>query len=426
MPKQLKIIVIGSSHANFTLYPVLNKIFNQLCSQRVPCAYMKEGPSDETLITEIESTMRGLQQNQIIKKIAPEIIQYYEKDKQSMRFYLPKSAWAPLEKIVKEKFMPFLDKAQQNQGVLKQIVLELYRENAYIEEIKLYNELKNLQVHFSGLDAVTSIYNEQLIASSSNNEAYRHNEPIRISTMVSNFYQHITEKFSNGGIILVSTGTNHAQRLAANLLHHARTAKLDLDISLNLFKLRSSYELEWEADHEYALHLTGTQDSSEIKEIYKSLPCTNIEAKNDRDEYSIPELESIVNELAGQSTQSPHLRSSLFSPLLPHDQLVNDIKACLRKTSEKISPTFMNTIEEKKNYSLALRNACAWGNCELVKLLISYSKALPIDFNSTSSNGNTPLAWFEASKASSGDKKEIISMLKSRMEIPSQSHNKPS
>lgn len=423
MPKQLTIIVIGASHANFTLYPVLNKIFNQLCSQRVPCSYMKEGPSDETLITEIESTMRGLQQNQLIKKIAPELIKYYIKDEKSLRLYLPKSAWDPIEKIVEEKFMPLLGKEQQNTGVLKQIVLELYRESAYIEEIKLYNELKNLRVHFANLDAVTSIYNEQLIASSSSEDAYYHNEPIRISTMVSNFFQHITEKFSDGGIVLVSTGTNHAQRLAANLLQHSRATHLDLDINLHLFKLRSSHEMEWTTDHEYALQLTESLDSAEIKEIYKSLLCVNIEPKKDRDECSIPELESIVSEFTQQYTQPIHLRSSLFSPLPPHDQLVNDIKAYLKKTLAKISPTFISTIEEKRNYSLALRNACAWGHCDLVKLLISYSEALPIDLNATSSNGNTPLAWFEASEASSEDKKEIRSMLESRMGIPVHSPN---
>ena len=425
MPKQLSIIVIGASHANFTLYSVFQKIFKQLCSQKIPCSYMKEGPSDETLITEIESTMRGLRQDQLVKKIAPEIAKYYVKDEKSSRSYLIKAAWDPIEKIVKEKFMPLLGKEQQNIGVLRQVVLELYRENAYIEEIEFYKKLEQLHVHFAGLDAATPTYNEKMIASSSSEDAYYRNESIRINTMVSNFFQHITERFSNGGIVLVSTGTNHAQRLAANLLQYARAGQFDstnLDINLHVLKVRPAYEKEWSTDHEYALQLTSPLDSIEIKEIYKSHPCIDIECKEDKDACGVPELESIVNQLIQQHTQavtqSRAPSRSIFSPLPPHDQLVHEIKDYLKNTSVKINDSFLRVIEEKRNYSLALRNACAWGNCDLVKLLIRYSNTLPIDLNAASSNGNTPLVWLEASEASDEEKMEIKAMLESRQQRP--------
>jgi hypothetical protein len=430
MPKQLSIIVIGSSHANFTLYPVLKKIFKQLCSQRIPCSYMQEGPSDRTLKTEIESTMRGLRQNQLVKKIAPRIADYYVKDEKSLHPYLIKANWNSIEEIVKEKFMPLLGKDQHNIGMLKQIVLELYRESAYLEEIEFYKILEQLDVHFAGLDAPTSTYNEQIIASSSSEDAYYHNESIRISTMVSNFFQHITERFSNGGIVLVFTGTNHAQRLAANLLQYSREDQFNstnIEINLHVFKIHSSYEKKWSTDHEYALELTAPLDSTEIKEIYKSLPCTDIECKENKNACSIPELESLVNKLVKQYTQavtkSTAPSQSIFSPLPPHDQLVNDIKDYLKQTSLKVNDTFMTAIEEKRNYSLALRNACAWGNYDLVKILIRYSNTLPFELNETSSNGNTPLMWFEASKASNEEKMEIKAMLQSRMELSSLSQN---
>ena len=223
--------------------------------------------------------------------------------------------------------MPLLGKEQQNIGVLRQVVLELYRENAYIEEIEFYKKLEQLHVHFAGLDAATPTYNEQMIASSSSEDAYYRNESIRINTMVSNFFQHITERFSNGGIVLVSTGAGQFD-------------STNLDINLHVLKVRPAYEKEWSTDHEYALQLTSPLDSIEIKEIYKSHPCIDIECKEDKDACGVPELESIVNQLIQQHTQavtqSRAPSRSIFSPLPPHDQLVHEIKDYLKNTSVKV------------------------------------------------------------------------------------------
>ena len=206
MPNRLSVIIIGAAHVEFTLFSVLNRIYKKLCEQNIPCSYMQEGPSDATLATEIEATLRGLDQDKILKQMAPEIKAFYVKEEISSCTYLPQSAWDPIEKIVKHKFMPLLGPKFQNQGVITHVVHDLYRENAYKEEIKFYENLQQLGVHFAGLDAATSTYNEQMITSSSSAVGYYNNELVRIRAMVTNFFQTITERFSKGGVVFVSVG----------------------------------------------------------------------------------------------------------------------------------------------------------------------------------------------------------------------------
>ncbi len=118
---------------------------------------------------------------------------------------------------------------------------------------------------------------------------------------------------------------------------------------------------------------------------------------------------------ASEALKAPSL--SIFSQRSPHDQLIIDIKKYLKQNPGATSDAFMTNIERDRNYSLALRNACSWGNRELVKLLIHYSdKGLEIDFNQTSTNGNTPLVWFETSTASSLVKAEITALLREKIE----------
>ena len=132
--------------------------------------------------------------------------------------------------------------------------------------------------------------------------------------------------------------------------------------------------------------------------------------------FSFPELETLVDELIQAFEVKRGLSSSsIFSPLSSHDQLVMDLKAYLKQNPRKVSSAFMRHIESERNYSLALRNACSWGNGELVKLIMSYSDRLPIDFNQASSNGKTPLMWWDTSTAASAEKEEITDLLKEKM-----------
>lgn len=125
--------------------------------------------------------------------------------------------------------------------------------------------------------------------------------------------------------------------------------------------------------------------------------------------------------LAKQSEASEGLKApsqSIFHPCSPHDKLVSDIKAYLKQTPGAVSDGFMRYVEEDRNYSLALRCACSLGNSVLVKLFMKYNDdRLPIDFNQASSNGKTPLVWFETSTASKEEKAEITSLIKEKMKV---------
>ncbi len=128
---------------------------------------------------------------------------------------------------------------------------------------------------------------------------------------------------------------------------------------------------------------------------------------------------------ASETLRAPS--QSIFSQRSHHDQLIFDLNKYLKQHPGEASDAFMTPIEKDRNYSLALRNACSWGNSELVKLLIQYSdKGLTIDFNQTSSNGKTPLVWFETSTASVLVKAEITALLNEKMEAGAATTAQPS
>ena len=100
-----------------------------------------------------------------------------------------------------------------------------------------------------------------------------------------------------------------------------------------------------------------------------------------------------------------------LSQLQQDEQHLKKEAETLFKTDPKpINSTLIEFIN-KKQYSLALRKACAEGECSFVKLLMKYSDKLKIDLQQTSSNGNTALMWLEKSKASDKEKQEIKLLL---------------
>jgi hypothetical protein len=180
MSKPLHVIVIGASHANFSLYPVLKKFYEQLSDKQIPCAFMKEGPSDQTLLVEIESTERGLQQNKLIRKLAPEINELAIKDKKFAYPYFPKSACQTIERAVVKKFLPLLPASSSTPGFAAQITLELFRDSSYLAELNFYAHLNALQVFFANLDADTKTHTQQTMAAAASEDAYIANELVRI------------------------------------------------------------------------------------------------------------------------------------------------------------------------------------------------------------------------------------------------------
>ncbi len=415
---KLSFIVLGNNHADFTPYSVLIRLFEKLSKRKIPCAFKAEGPSDETLADATASTQRGIKQTQLVKQLCPEIQKLYSRDPNSTRMLLTKSAWKPTEAAVANKFMPLLPNEMQNPGTLRTVVLDVFRENAYLEELKLFQKLGQLQIHFTGIEADTKTYNQYMIASNGSEDAYYRNELMRIGHMVKNTMSDSLERFPEGGIVFIFTGGNHAHRLAANLFAHAKSEKPDLtNFGFHAFNLRSAFVKEWDEDNAAALDFTAPLDSPAIKEIYQLLPCPKIECKDVDNAFNFQELDMLVNELiqAFEVVKAPI--PPIFSPLSPHDQLVIDIKGYLKQNPGAVSDTFMAHIETKRNYSLALRNACSWGNGALVKLIARHSDTLLIDFNQVSSNGSTPLAWFETSTASEVEKNEITALLKEKMKL---------
>ncbi len=199
--------------------------------------------------------------------------------------------------------MTFLSSGSQPAGYLEQIVHAVYCESAYREQLNLYQMLNTLNIHFAQIDAPSSTYNQMLAASSSSYQSYSENEKIRINFMVENTFKEIEKHFPSGGLIVISTGNNHAHRLAAHLVQRAQSnSSIGSNMSVHVFNCRSNYDKEWQEDAEFASGLTIPLDSAEIKQIYQSLPCPTIYSVKNDDTYCFPALESLVDKIINDST----------------------------------------------------------------------------------------------------------------------------
>lgn len=407
---------MGHVHSDFTLAPSLIKIFNQLYQRKIPFSYLEEGPSDQDLKMAKQSTLNGIKQNQIFKKLAPEISNYYVNE-QGVPPYLKQASFRPISTIIENKIIPLLNMGS-SQGFIDQITLEIFRDNAYQEEIKLYDLLLQLNIPYAGIDFPTDTYNDLLIKSSESEENYCQNETPRIKTMLSNTLKR-WDDLTDGGIMFIPLGGNHSHRLAANILNEYQTNS-DLNEKYNLqlhaVNLYSTYANEF--DDNYASKFINSLDSNEIKEIYKTLPCESKNIEKDEEGFHIPYLEEIVNNFVHGYLKINNENLSTFSifKMSPHDKLLKELKTPLNLHSVEVKNKILKIVDEEKNYSLALRQFCALGDLNLVKILIKYSSSLPIDFNEKSSNGKTPLAWVEGSKANQATKNQIKILLEEKMQ----------
>ncbi|MDI1352271.1 MAG: hypothetical protein PSV35_05805 [bacterium] len=419
MGRKISIIVLGNNHADFVPYRGLTKIYEQLAQQSIPSAFLEEGPSDQTIADTLASTHRAILQDQTFKRLVPAIINLYTRNEGLPYTYLTRAAHKPLEKIFDQKIIPLLGKAGKKPGFVEQVLLEMYRENAYVEQVDLYKKLIQLKVLFAGIDAPSTKYDEQILASSSSAISYRNNELTRIETMVSNIFITL-EKFPKGGVIIVWTGNNHVHRLAANIQHQSSKSSngsKEIEIQVHAFKLISAFVEDWQEERDLAQELTASLDSKEILEIYQSLPCPIIKLQN-YDSLNTSKFNTHMLNVMSEHREPCELssnRHSIFKSAHPHDQLLKEIKEYAENNASKVKDNLFKSVEEVKNYSLALRIVCSWGNVELVKMLVKFSPKLPIDFHQSSSNGKTPIAWFESSTATDEDKKIIKTLLDEKM-----------
>lgn len=416
---EYSLVVIGNVHSDFTLAPALNRVFSNLHKTKIPCVFLEEGPSDQTLTQVIESTSRGVQQSRIFRQLLPELLSLYKTIQSGKQTYqhLDKAAHAEVKRIVKDKIMPLIGMDPKDENLIEQIVLEFFRENAYIEEIKLYQKLHDLKLPYASIDLSSDQYSETIISGSANPQKFVENETMRINAMVKNTFKNLAQ-IPNGGLVIISVGNTHAHRLAANIMLAHKNNLYDTDhcqLNIHPLSLTSFCTADWSAD-QYGLEITQGVDSSEIKDIYSQLPTIPVSSEMKEDGFSIPAFEEIVRQfISTNSTIQPTFSSQAFFKPATHDLLVNELKDLLQKKPSPLAQKVVDTLKSDKNYSLALRKFCALGNTELIAILLNYSDKVSIDFQQTSSNGKTALDWLDTSNISKEEKTSIKSMILEKM-----------
>lgn len=333
--------------------------------------------------------------------------------------YLTSDAWEPLESLIKQKFVPHLGEAAKEPGYLTSLTFEMFRENAYIETLELYKKLVQLKVLFAGIETESKQLRARSLKALESETGYRDIESVRIETMVNSVFINLA-KLEKGGVVIVWTGNVHAHRLAANLQLRAKADNNNaLELDIHSFKIVSSYVVESEDDKQYALEVTASVDSDEVKAVYKTLPCPTLKPK-DYDALNNSELASLMDTVMQKHTASSSTSSqstTFFAPSASHDLLVKELKDYLSQNSSPYIAGALKAIAEKRDYSFGLRLACASGKADLVKLVVRYSNDLVIDFNSESSNGKNALKWFADSTATDAEKKEINDLLEAKMQV---------
>lgn len=328
---EFSLIIIGNVHSDFTLAPSLRRLFAKLHRAKISSAFLEEGPSDETLQSAKESTLRGIKQTSILKRLVPELLTFYETCKSGKLVFqhLRKTDLPAIKDIVKTKILPMINMSPQDEGMAEQITLEFFRENAYKEEIKLYENLAQLNIPYAGIDLPSEIYGETLKAGSANPDKFVQNESIRMEALVRNTFNNMNQ-LPNGGFILITTGETHAHRLAAKILLGHQKNEFNTEhcvINIHPFSLSSFCVEDWKENH-YGLEITRKADSSEILDMYKILPCKEVYSKQEGDGFSIPAIEALVNDfiLSHSATKSKVSNQSIFNSSLNDYKLVNDAK----------------------------------------------------------------------------------------------------
>lgn len=394
------------------IYPILTQFFKNQRAEGIPCAFFEEGASDQDLRTTIHVTKQSIQSSDLYRAAAPEINSFY-KEAQGVK-YLPLHHYGAITALLKpqmSKIFGFLPKEKYAE-VLPQLVLELYREAAYRQELELYAVFNSLNISFANIDAKTRIYHERIMAVARDHGALVDNESIRIQTMTTNLLAETDKFLPEGGIAVVSTGRIHAHRLAANV--RLATSKQD-DVAVHAFEYRSPFSDHWTVNDDLvtAADDTSRVDSIAIRQIYQTLPYQAL----DFNESPLERLQTALQTPAASQTISDRERGATFSLFPPpaHDRWMAEVRKLKSQFPEVLTDEFIHKLDSGKNYGLALRNFCSWGNVPLIRGLLKYSNVLPIDFHGQSTNKNTALDWLKKSSAGAEDIREISLELEVKM-----------
>lgn len=417
--KKLTIIVLGNNHTDISPYSVLARIYQQLHKNRIPTAFLEEVPVDDNSIEKAKaSTNNAIRQSEIFKMLAPELMKLYYFHEKSDYPYLHLSAYETIKLIAQSKFIPLLGPQGSDPSLPHHIAFDLFRENAYREQMKMFDILQELGIYYAGVESKLEVFTKQMSdVAIKGGTAHLDNETSRIDTMCTNILNTCL-KFQKGGVLFVFTGSSHAHRLAANILLNSKNhPELTEQLDIHTFRLTSDFVQSDQENTDYSMNLTAPIDSDEIKEIYKILPNPLINCLIKDKQFYFPELESFIEKLIND--QAPNLGPlpstlSMFSELSIHDKFVTKLKEYGKQNPDSISNELMQIVEVKKDYSFALRYICGRGNYNLIMFFLSFTE-IPFDFNKTSSNGNTPLKWFELSKADEEQKKQIRTIFIEKM-----------
>lgn len=313
--QKLSVIIVGNAHADYTLYPILTRLFKKIHQDKIPCAFLEEYPGGRSL-DESMLCVRG--EIEAVRAAYPDLMR--DCDKSPVNVGLLQN----IMQMLMQKFMPFIASGQLSPGMLSQEMLSIYFNHAKVEKIKFYDILKSLKIYYTGIDLAETEYNKRVIAGCNDEASRNQNEPVRIAAMVKNSYTQICNKFSTGGIVFISTGAMHAHRLGANLLlEHNKKRSIDLDLDIKVFDCLSEYVTDYtqemskligfDAEAQIRISLLAG-DSPKIKQIYQTFPITKVKINKEGRNFSAPLLEKSIDTLISASKKSDAVSSVAISP----------------------------------------------------------------------------------------------------------------
>ena len=99
LEQKCSVFIIGNSHVDYTLYPVLERLFKSIQKNKIPCAFLEEAPAERTLAEAIKVTENDIIGVTGLKTMFPELNQYCNKTRLTM------ADMTAAEEIVKYKVL---------------------------------------------------------------------------------------------------------------------------------------------------------------------------------------------------------------------------------------------------------------------------------------------------------------------------------
>lgn len=290
----ITIVLIGGIHRDPAPTSIERQFYKKSEEAQIPFVYCQEDDCDNTL-------QRAIEGNNLFIKFAEKFLSnshikgILQRNAGLSRSFFLSSQGETIRRIV----------AMLNPSISRPALFEIggavQRYNHYKEAVRFKKLLLEKNIPFVPIDL-----KDTLKSVMQDDQQYYKMEAARIEKMSETILGTAVPKLGGRGIILVDTGMNHTERLAAQL--SIKIKKLDQRIQLFSMIVFSGYSIDGYEDHSYTVRLSRNHDSQEVFTEYNKIQCHRVYCDEDLEtqEFHSDLLSSLVSRIfSNQQMKKP-------------------------------------------------------------------------------------------------------------------------